>query len=1035
MASKRDYYEVLGIAKDTSPQEIKKAYRKLALKYHPDKNSGDKEAEEKFKEVSEAYEVLSNPQKKQAYDQFGHAGTQGGAQGFGGFGGGFEGFGGFENIFGDLFGDQFSDLFGGGRTRRRGAGRGADLRYNLNISFEEAAFGTDIEIEVPKETSCHTCQGSGAKPGTKPEVCPNCNGTGESHFQQGFFTIARTCSRCQGEGTFVKYHCTTCNGKGTQKRSHKLSVKIPAGIDSGQRLKLRGEGEAGTRGGGAGDLYVVINVSEHDLFKREGADIYCTFPVTFSQAVLGIEVDVPTLSGKIKMKIPPGTQSGKTFRLREKGIQKLGSYGKGDQFLKVIVEIPTKLNSEQKELLQQFSKAGGESSGPYHKTFMDKVKNLFSSFLICLSLFGCATTTILRDGKEVSYEEAAAKDYEKIITAIQQQKVARSHHEDSERIRGDLATFGDGIDELLLQMDRFTSSFPESELTDDVYTLKGNIYFDQKQFQAASLAYEKALKLQENSLTRYQLAFSLYQNQEFEKTNQILSELDEDDLDKKYFIKYLYLYSNSLQQEGRFYDSTLTYLDLLKQLKDERNQSLIKNQIVENIEKKLVQEELEKLLSDFSSTFPSGHIRYKLALFSYQKRDFDKTKDYLSDISESHPYHQAKLSLLQKLDQSFDIKKNRIGVLLPLSHDKYKDLALEALQGIELAAGIFGEGHESDIELIILDTHQEEENLSQKVEDMISQENVIAFIGDFLPSPSLTIAQKSQALGVPTITLSLKKDLVDQGEYIFRNADTYQAQTRALAKYATETLHYKKFAVLFPENDFGKTMTSTFWDAVYEYGGTIQGLQSYQPEQTDFRDELQKLTGTFFQFDRLIENEMKRRQLEAELKRTPRFKEVELLPIVDFDALFIPEFPKTLAQIAPHFRYVGIEGTPLLGISTWKSQNLLEKAGEFLEGAVFIDSFFEESSSAFVQEFTDQFQKTFQKKPSVLSAQAYDAAHILIETIRTQNIETREELKENLLNMPPYIGVTGTINFGENGDAKKDVFVLKIQNKKLIQIN
>src|SRR3989344_1429912 len=305
MSQKRDYYEILGCEKGASAQDIKKAYRKLALKYHPDKNPGNKDAEEHFKEISEAYEVLSDSQKRHSYDQFGHAATgPGGAGGFGGFGGGGQG---FENIFGDLFGDVFGDFFGGTRgTRRRGAGRGADLRYNLDISFEDAAFGREMAIEIPKDVKCDACEGSGAKPGTGPEVCPNCNGTGESHFQQGFFTIARTCSRCHGEGTFVKYHCTICDGRGTQKKVKKLSIKIPPGVDTGQRLKLKGEGEPGSRGGTAGDLYVVINVQGHTLFEREGADIHCEIPITFSQAALGCDMEVPTLHGKIKMKIPSG---------------------------------------------------------------------------------------------------------------------------------------------------------------------------------------------------------------------------------------------------------------------------------------------------------------------------------------------------------------------------------------------------------------------------------------------------------------------------------------------------------------------------------------------------------------------------------------------------------------------------------------------------------------------------------------------------------------------------------------------------------
>ena len=378
MAAKRDYYEVLGVSKTTSPDEVKKAYRKLAVQYHPDKNPGDKASEEKFKELSEAYEVLSDPQKKQMYDQFGHSAGAGSASG------GFDasGFGAGAGSINDIFGDIFGDLFGSqggprGRGGRRRVRSGDDLRTQIDITFEEAAFGAEKVITIPKTVDCETCKGSGAKPGTEPKTCAQCGGRGEVSFQQGFFAISQPCPACRGQGQTIPNPCSACIGSGHVKKRTQIAVKIPAGVDTGQRLKLTGEGEAGERGAPAGDLYVVINILPHDFFTRDDADVICDVPITFTQAALGAEIEVPSLEGKVKVKIPVGTQSHKTLRLKGKGLPHLGSYGRGDQLVRVIVEVPTKLSAEQKDLLRKFEEEGTDSSHPMHHRFFEKVRNLF----------------------------------------------------------------------------------------------------------------------------------------------------------------------------------------------------------------------------------------------------------------------------------------------------------------------------------------------------------------------------------------------------------------------------------------------------------------------------------------------------------------------------------------------------------------------------------------------------------------------------------------------------------------------------------
>jgi molecular chaperone DnaJ len=373
--AKRDFYEILGVAKNASEEDIKKAYRKLAMKYHPDRNPDSKESEEKFKEVKEAYEMLTHPDKREAYDRYGHAGVDPNMGGGGGFGGGAGG-------FGDAFGDIFGDIFGGGRSR--GAGpqvyRGADLRYNLEITLEQAANGFDTTIRVPSWDKCDTCHGSGAKPGTQPVTCSTCAGHGQVRMQQGFFSIQQTCPKCHGSGKVIPEPCAACGGAGRIKRNKTLEVKIPAGIDNGMRIRSTGNGEPGTNGGPPGDLYVEIHIKPHAVFQREGDDLHCEMPISFTKATLGGEIEVPTLSGKVSFTIPEGTQTGKTFRLKSKGIKGVRSGYHGDLFCHVVVETPVKLTEKQKDLLREFDRHmvdGGAKHSPQSKGWMDKVKDFF----------------------------------------------------------------------------------------------------------------------------------------------------------------------------------------------------------------------------------------------------------------------------------------------------------------------------------------------------------------------------------------------------------------------------------------------------------------------------------------------------------------------------------------------------------------------------------------------------------------------------------------------------------------------------------
>jgi molecular chaperone DnaJ len=368
--SKRDYYEVLGVSQTASDAEIKSAYRRLAVQYHPDKNPGDASAEDKFKEAAEAYSVLSDAEQRRRYDRFGHAGVSNSA-GAGGWGA--PGFGGIEDILGDLFG--FGDVFGARGGRRSAAQRGADLRYDLEISLEDAAAGMTAQLRIPRLDACDKCKGSGAAEGTEPETCQTCAGAGQVRYQQGFFSVARTCSTCRGTGRVVKTPCDACKGAGRVEREKTMEVKIPAGVETGSRLRIAGEGEAGTQGGTSGDLYVVIHVSEHEHFERQGSNLYSSVPITFAQAALGSEITVQTLGGQQQVKIPAGTQTGTVFRLKGHGVPVLGGRGRGDHFVSVTVVTPTTLTREQRRILEQLSEV--EAKDLEDKGLIDKVRNIF----------------------------------------------------------------------------------------------------------------------------------------------------------------------------------------------------------------------------------------------------------------------------------------------------------------------------------------------------------------------------------------------------------------------------------------------------------------------------------------------------------------------------------------------------------------------------------------------------------------------------------------------------------------------------------
>lgn len=375
--SKADYYEVLGVSRDASEAELKTAYRKLAMKYHPDRNPGDAAAEERFKEASEAYGVLSDADKRAAYDRYGHASTSSGFGGGQGFGGPFADATDISDIFGDLFGE----MFGGGGGGRRGGQRvqrGEDLRFDVTIEFEEAVFGKETEVKVRRRESCSSCRGVGTTSGRGPTVCPQCQGRGQVRYQQGFFAVARTCANCGGTGSIITDPCTTCRGETRVVREFQMKVKVPAGVEDGTRIRYSGEGEAGKFGGPRGDLYVVLTVKAHDFFERDGNDLHCVIPISFPQAALGAEIEIPGLDGDVTVKIPEGTQSGKEFRIRNKGVPHLNDHGRGDLVVQVLVQTPKKLSRAQRDLVKQLGESMSVENKPHSRGMLSKMKDLFS---------------------------------------------------------------------------------------------------------------------------------------------------------------------------------------------------------------------------------------------------------------------------------------------------------------------------------------------------------------------------------------------------------------------------------------------------------------------------------------------------------------------------------------------------------------------------------------------------------------------------------------------------------------------------------
>jgi molecular chaperone DnaJ len=364
----KDYYEILGVAREATPEEIKKAFRQLAMKHHPDRNAGEKASEDKFKVINEAYSCLSDPEKRSNYDRFGTAeGFAGGGQGP------FSAGAGFGDIFEDFFGDVFGGNFGGHKRER--PAKGHDLRYDLDITLEESVFGTEKVISFQKLRKCGECSGTGSAPGKSPEVCNSCKGSGHVRYQQGFFSVSKTCGRCYGTGKIITDPCRKCKGNGKIQEMHSVNLKIPSGVDAGSRLRITGEGELGAHNGPPGDLYVIIDIEDHPIFKREGTEIYCEYPLSFTTAVLGAEIEVPTLDGSAKIKVPPGTPSGKTFTLKGKGAPHLGSKQRGNQIIRVFIDVPKKLTARQKELLEEFAELSADDSA---RSFKDRLKDLFT---------------------------------------------------------------------------------------------------------------------------------------------------------------------------------------------------------------------------------------------------------------------------------------------------------------------------------------------------------------------------------------------------------------------------------------------------------------------------------------------------------------------------------------------------------------------------------------------------------------------------------------------------------------------------------
>jgi molecular chaperone DnaJ len=976
-----DYYQVLEITKTASDEEIKKAYRKLAVQYHPDRNPGDKKAEDKFKEVNEAYQILSDPQKRSYYDQFGHAGLSG----MGGFESNFTG------SFTDIFDNIFGDIFGGGA--RQGSS-GIDLKYNLEISFEEAAFGTDKKIHFEKQAVCTPCEGSGAKPGTNPVQCRQCKGSGQVRFHQGFFTMAKTCTLCRGRGFTIEEKCTHCRGAGSSKKAHTVEVKIPAGIQSEQRLRLKNEGEISEPGGRPGDLFVHIYVAEHAFFKRQDEHVILDLPISFVQATLGYELEVPTLSGPMKVKIPAGTQSGHLIHLKGKGIKRLNGSGHGEQIIRVTVEIPSKLTAKQKEILKEFEKNTAEDHYPNIRDYMKKTLLIILLLLLAVS---CSPHQVKKDS-------SLQKQNDNPFSAQRIENDAKNLFLQAEK-----AYQSKNYDLAAKIFHSIRTKYPKGRgAMVSTYRI-GSIYYQKEDFVSASREYEYFIRkypssdLYLDALYNYAASEHLLGN--YTKCSQILNKMKVADIlgqgPRRAEIIFSLMAQNAEMLKNSP-DALLAYVNQYQLPMDEKQRGVIESKINSHLAKIEKRSELERLLNIVTEPSTKSKILAKLEAPTAKPPD--------PYVAEEAP---PSVNTAETIGEKY-----RVGVILPLS-GKWEYYGKKALDAILLAGEVFEVESNTPIQVFVEDSHSSPLLAAQAVENLYQKHKVLAIIGPFNLKEAQVVASKCQELGIINLSLSSKEGISKTGNFIFQNGLTPKVQLQSLAQYVVKEKEFKRFAILAPDSPFGKDMAFGFWDLIEFYGGQIVGFQLYPPQEKDFQAHTQELVGLANPRFRQLET-MKLAEWVKTLK-TPKGKEnkIKLPPIVDFDAIFIPDSPKALAQIAPSLAFYDVNGVALLGTTDWTLEQLQQTISKLVPDALFPSAISSQPRTSKQKKFFQKYQATFEGTPDLLATQSFEAMELISNALIQFPTQNRLEMANYLAKLKNFETSMGVISMDTTRAAQR----------------
>lgn len=970
MPKKQNYYDQLNVAQNASPEEIKKAYRRLALQYHPDKNPGNKHAEAMFKQVSEAYQILNDPERRKAYDLYGSDIAQHFAknQTSGGFdefmksaAGGGAARGGFRSsdFTGDIFSDLFGTSFSGFKPRSQKA---ADLKYNLKISLEEAVTGCEKTI----------------------------------HFERK---------------------------KVSGNESVRLAVKIPSGVKSGQKLKLRGEGDANQMHGPPGDLYVVIHIEDHPVFKLERQNIILELPISFLDAVMGTSVDIPTVMGMANIKIPAGTHSGQMLRLRGKGLP-AGKGAPGDMLIKILIDTPVDLTLEQKKILEQLKV--DEKQFELVKIYNEKVKPLLKRktigiiFIAAVSILSGGCQSVAPRQQPIQADVEVTKNYQQAVIEFKRGRKVNAE----ERLKW------------------IITQHPQSELADDAAIVLGQLKFSERQFEQALEAFLLVVKSSVVSPREIEAVIGVARS--LQALNRVADAAD-------FLRQRLRIQDDSLPSRERLLDFAtdffiqgsdwLNALNAMVELsqRDSQKEESLKLRAFEILEYRLSLEQLKVVAQDPRFTFLRPPAYFYAGRLAFESKDFSGAHQYFSEINTLLPNSDLADKASQYIEQIEARRQTEpftIGAVLPLT-GKNSAIAHKTLKGIQQALGI-DENTRSPFTLAVVDSEGHPDVARRAVERLVVEDHVIAIIGSLLTKTADAVASKAQELGVPSIGLSQKTGLTDIGPSVFRNALTSEMQVHDLVQVAMRDFKARRFAILYPNDPYGVQYANLFWDSVLSLGGEIRGAQTYEPDETNFQNLIKRLIGVFFVEDRLEEYKLRFRDWlqkekidKIQARREP--PEDLLPPIIDFDAIFIPDVPKTTSYIQAMLKYSDVNDVVLLGTNLWNTPALAERLPDSKLKILFVDSFLQSDPEFKNSRFFKDHLDIYHEEPGVFEVQAYDAA-IALRRVVESGARTRQEVVAALSRLSQLAGVLGPLSVNQRREFQRPIVSLTLQGGVIVPL-